>query len=160
MVIARIKSGEIIPGSKEERDFQIYQLFFLLGFNSLIKTQMIPIPLMRIIHLALGAKLGENSYSSGVIHDPMFVTVGKNCILGDRSQLIPHAIEGQKLSVEPITIGDNVTIGANAIIFQNVKIGNNAIIAAGAIVPKGTIMGEDEIWGGIPAKFIKKIDKS
>ena len=29
-------------------------------------------------------------------------------------------------------------------------------MAAGALVLGGTIIGEHEIWGGVPAKFIKK----
>ena len=31
-------------------------------------------------------------------------------------------------------------------------------LAAGALVLKGTQIGEYEIWGGVPAKFIKKAD--
>ncbi|MCB9963457.1 MAG: hypothetical protein H6857_00745 [Rhodospirillales bacterium] len=57
----------------------------------------------------------------------------------------------------PIIVGDNVTIGAYAVVFQGVTIGNNSIIAAGAVVSKNTVIGENEIWGGVPAKFIKKI---
>ena len=33
-----------------------------------------------------------------------------------------------------------------------------AIVAAGALVLKGTQIGEYEIWGGVPAKFIKKAE--
>ena len=37
-------------------------------------------------------------------------------------------------------------------------IGEGAIIAAGALVLKGTQVGDGEMWGGVPAKFIKKVD--
>ncbi len=58
-----------------------------------------------------------------------------------------------------INIGDNVTIGAKSIIMSGVKIGNGSIIAAGSVVLKKTEIGSNEIWGGVPAKFIKKIEK-
>lgn len=51
-------------------------------------------------------------------------------------------------------IGNHVWLAANYIILQGVKIGDNAVIAAGAVVTKD--VPEGEIWGGIPAKFLKK----
>jgi len=73
--------------------------------------------------------------------------------------LYSHAIEGQHLSHAIINIGDNVTIGAKSIIMSGVKIGNGSIIAAGSVVLKKTEIGSNEIWGGVPAKFIKKVEK-
>ena len=42
------------------------------------------------------------------------------------------------------------------IICQPVTIGDNSAIAAGAVVTKDIPPGE--IWGGVPAKFIKKVE--
>lgn len=54
-----------------------------------------------------------------------------------------------------LTIGNDVWIGANTIILPSCKnIGNGAVIAAGSIVTKD--IPQYEIWGGDPAKFIKK----
>ena len=39
---------------------------------------------------------------------------------------------------------------------NTVTIGNHAVIAAGSVVTKDIPSGE--LWGGVPAKFIKKID--
>lgn len=58
-----------------------------------------------------------------------------------------------KLCEAPI-IEDEVWLGANVIILKGVKIGKNAVIAAGAVVNKD--VPANEIWGGVPAKFIKK----
>ncbi len=55
-----------------------------------------------------------------------------------------------------ITIGDNCFIGARATIMPDVTIGNNCIVAAGAVVTKS--IPDGEIWGGVPAKFISKVD--
>lgn len=54
-----------------------------------------------------------------------------------------------------LDIGNDVWIGANAVILPSVhSIGNGAIIAAGSIVTKD--VPPYEIWGGMPAKHIKK----
>ncbi|MDB5336971.1 MAG: hypothetical protein JWN70_2590 [Planctomycetaceae bacterium] len=54
-----------------------------------------------------------------------------------------------------ISIGDDVWIGAGASILPGVTIGEGSIVAAGAVVTK-SIPGF-ELWGGIPAGFIRKL---
>lgn len=56
---------------------------------------------------------------------------------------------------KPVVIGDNVFIGAHSTILKGVTVGNNSIIGACSVVTKS--IPENEIWGGNPAKFIKKI---
>ena len=41
-------------------------------------------------------------------------------------------------------------------LLDNCEVGRGAVVAAGALVLKGTKIGDHEIWGGVPAKFIKK----
>lgn len=60
-----------------------------------------------------------------------------------------------KPRVTPV-IGKGVWIGANVVILQDVVIGDRAIIAAGAVVTRN--VPASEIWGGVPAKFIKKTE--
>ena len=70
---------------------------------------------------------------------------------------------------DDVTIGHNVTIhgasiksgaliGMGSTILDYAEIGEGAIVAAGALVLKNTKIGDGEIWGGVPAKFIKKVD--
>lgn len=56
-----------------------------------------------------------------------------------------------------ITVNDNVFIGARSIIMPNVTIGKNVIIGAGSIVTKD--IPDNQVWGGVPAKFICTIDE-
>ena len=51
-------------------------------------------------------------------------------------------------------IEHDVWIGTNAIIKAGVKISTGAVIAMGAVVTKD--VGPYEIWGGVPARLIKK----
>lgn len=55
-----------------------------------------------------------------------------------------------------VVIEHDAFIGAGSIILSGVTIGENSIVAAGSVVSKS--VPANEIWGGNPAKFIKKIE--
>ena len=52
-----------------------------------------------------------------------------------------------------VFVGDN-WIGARSIILKGVTIGKGAVIAAGSVVTRD--VPENEIWGGVPAKLIRR----
>ena len=151
-----LQEGYLPEGSPEEFTAQVHSLFYLLIFNSLIRTHFLPIPVMRLVYLALGAKLGKNTYSAGAILDPPLTYIGDNTIIGHDAALFSHAIEGNYFSLNAIRIGNNVTIGATAVIMPDVVIGDGAIVSAGAVVSKGTRIGAGEVWGGLPARLLKR----
>lgn len=55
-------------------------------------------------------------------------------------------------------IEDEVWIGAGAIITQGVTVGRGAVIAAGSFV--NCDVPEKTLFGGVPAKLIKKIEST
>ena len=150
-----LQEGDLADGSAGEFAAQVNILFYLLLFNSLIRTHFLPVPLLRLVYLALGARLGPNTYSAGVLLDPPLTTFGRDCIIGHDACLYAHAIEGDRFSLSRIVAGDRVTIGAMAIVMADVHIGNDAIISAGAVVLKGTRIGAGEVWGGVPARRLR-----
>lgn len=150
-----LKIGFLDHNSPEEFTYNVYVLFYLLLFNPLLPTLLVPVPIMRIIYLALGARMGDNTYSAGVILDPPLVVVGKNTILGFDSVICPHAVEGDRIYFAPIKIGDQVTVGMRSIIMAGTVIEDHAIVAAGSIVSKNTVIKKGEVWAGIPAKKIR-----
>lgn len=155
-----LRAGEIADGSGQEFVYHVYILFYLLLFYPILRSGFMPTPLMRAFYLALGTRLGKNTYSQGIIHDPPFIEVGDNSVVGQYAILVPHVIEGHKLAHYPIRIGNGVTIGAHASVLSDVVIGDNAIVATGAVVPKGTRIGVGEIWGGVPARKLGQIATS
>ncbi len=147
--------GDLPAGSREEFAYQVDTLFRLLLFYPLIRTYFIPTPMMRLVYLALGAKMGDNTYSGGSILDPALTELGSDTLIGHDAVLFSHEIEGQHMALAKIRIGNNVTVGAKATIMPGVTIEDNAIISVGAVVLKGTHIAKDECWGGVPAKRLK-----
>lgn len=147
--------GYLAEGSREEFAAQVNILFYLMLFNSLIRTHFLPVPLMRLIYQALGSRMGANTYSAGTLLDPPLTEFGANCIIGHDAVLFCHAIEGRRFTLSRIRVGDNVTIGATAVVMCGVTIGDGAIVSAGAVVLKDTQIGPGELWGGVPAKRLK-----
>jgi len=56
----------------------------------------------------------------------------------------------------PVTIGSGVWIGVNVTILPGVIIAPGCIIGANSVLLKNT--GPNEIWAGVPAKFIKRVE--
>ncbi|MGJ8716013.1 MAG: acyltransferase [Maribacter stanieri] len=96
------------------------------------------------------------------------ITIGDNVKLGANVMVFDsdmHSLDyqlrrdvstdGVNAKSSPIVIGDDVFVGANSIITKGVIIGEKSIIATGSVVVKS--VPKNEIWGGNPAKFIKKI---
>jgi serine acetyltransferase len=147
-----LEEGYIEPGSRAEFVAQVNILFYLMLFNSLIRTEFLPVPLKTLVYSLLGTKIGSNSFSPGTILDPPLTEIGDNSIIGHAATLYSHAIEGHHFALERIVLGNNVTVGAHAIIMSGVTVGDGAIVSAGAVVKKGTRIGPGEHWGGVPAR--------
>ena len=91
------------------------------------------------------------------------VRIGNGCLIMDtdfhnldwRKRTYYDKHDDEPVKSAPIIIGDNVFIGTRCIITKGVEIGKHSVIAAGSVVVSN--IPEDEIWGGNPAKFIKKL---
>lgn len=82
--------------------------------------------------------------------------IGHNVVMATLNHSMRVEARGNMLPA-PIKIGQNVWIGANATICQGVEIGDGAVIAAGAVVTKN--VEKNTVVGGVPAKWIKKIEE-
>jgi acetyltransferase-like isoleucine patch superfamily enzyme len=150
-----LTEGELPAGSRAEFAAQVNILFYLMVFNSLIRTHVLPVPLLRLVYQALGARLGRDTYSAGVLLDPPLTEMGDNCIVGHDAVIFCHAIEGATFALSRVRIGNGVTIGATAVVMAGSQIGDGAIVSAGAVVSKDTRIGPGEIWGGVPARRLR-----
>jgi serine acetyltransferase len=80
-------------------------------------------------------------------HNVMLLTGGHDITSsGAQAKVVPRG---------GITIRPNVFIGSGSIVLGGVTIGEASIVAAGSVVTRS--IPDHEIWGGNPAKFIRKL---
>ena len=109
---------------------------------------------------------------------------GKDCYFSENATIVGDVTMGDECSiwfnavvrgdVAPITIGnctnvqdgscvhactihDHALIGMGSTLLDGCEIGEGAIVAAGALVLQNTKIPAGEIWGGVPAKYIKPV---
>lgn len=102
--------------------------------------------------------------SGATIYSASEVSIGENSFIGANAKILDtdfhslshtdrHMHGDNNIQSKKIKISDNCFIGTEAIILKGVTIGCNSIVAAGSVV---TIdIPSNEIWGGVPAKFLK-----
>lgn len=157
------------------------------GVVIILQDTLLRIPsrhLRRTIYRLLGASIDNSSVlfrRQDVIYPyglsiGKHVTIGTRCLLDARGGIMignnvnisgdVKLITGNhnyndpefKASFLPIVIGDNARICTGVTILSDVKIGEGAVVAAGAVVTKD--VPPYEVWGGVPAKYISKRDKT
>ncbi len=98
-------------------------------------------------------EVGEDSnIQDGVIvHSTYDISTAK---LGKRVSIGHNAI------IHGCVVEDDVLVGMGAIVMDNAVLKSNCVVAAGALVPANMVCESGYIYGGIPAKKLKKLDES
>ena len=65
---------------------------------------------------------------------------------------------GHNVTIHGAKIKDYALIGMGSTVLDHVVVGEGAIEAAGSLVLSNTVFEPVSIWGGVPAKFITKVD--
>jgi carbonic anhydrase/acetyltransferase-like protein (isoleucine patch superfamily) len=113
-----------------------------------------------------GTSLWFNSVLRGDVNT---ITIGRHCNIQDGSVLHTlykkstitlgdYVSVGHNVTIHGADVDDYALIGMGATLLDGAHVGEGAIVAAGALVLKDTQIGAYELWGGVPAKFIKKVD--
>ena len=96
---------------------------------------------------------------------PATIRIGRGVRIGPRvlfetvnHHLTADARGERAVNAEGILLEDRVWVGAAAVIFPGVTIGHDAVVAAGAVVTKD--VPPSILVGGVPARFIRSLNKS
>lgn len=111
-----------------------------------------------------GVKIEDTKHSSigdGVILDSLYpenIIIHRHVHITMRCVILTHYLDtsysGIHFKKGIVELCDDCFIGANTVICNAVRIGKNSIVGAGSVVTKD--IPDNEIWGGNPARFIKK----
>ena len=99
--------------------------------------------------MGINFDIGEFTY----INAEYGVSIHDNVQIGSHCSIYSNSTIDDKRG--PVVLKKNCKIGTHSTIMPNVTIGENSIVAAYSFVTKN--IPDNEIWGGIPANFIKKL---
>ena len=138
--------------------------FFMLALHALLyRPPLMLLGIFKLLPLRMfflrlaGLKIGKSSLIPGteLIYDPYVTEIGEETLIGGYVKIAGHVVEN-KLIVKKVKIGNNCIIGADSFIFPGVIIEDNVILGAKSLVTKNQVLEKGKIYGGVPAKEIKK----
>lgn len=181
--LARLKSGEVVPGGSELHLYmhgvsqealritaklnnayrtpgEIIALFSELTGKAVDESFAMFPPFYTDCgkNIRVGKRVFINSGCR--FQDQGGISIGDDCLIGHNATLVTlnHGFAPSRrkdLHPTPIVIGRNVWLGANVTVLPGVTIGDNSIVAAGAVVTGD--VPENVVAGGVPARVIKAI---
>ncbi|KAL0332902.1 UNVERIFIED_CONTAM: Gamma carbonic anhydrase 1, mitochondrial [Sesamum calycinum] len=122
------------------------------------------------VHVGRGSSIWYGCVLRGDVNS---ISIGSGTNIQDNS-LVHVAKSNLSGKVLPILIGDNVTVGHSAVLhgctvedesfvgmgatlLDGVVVEKHAMVAAGALVRQNTRIPAGEVWGGNPARFLRKL---
>ncbi|KAL0379270.1 UNVERIFIED_CONTAM: Gamma carbonic anhydrase 1, mitochondrial [Sesamum radiatum] len=122
------------------------------------------------VHVGRGSSIWYGCVLRGDVNS---INIGSGTNIQDNS-LVHVAKSNLSGKVLPILIGDNVTVGHSAVLhgctvedesfvgmgatlLDGVVVEKHAMVAAGALVRQNTRIPAGEVWGGNPARFLRKL---
>lgn len=152
----------------------VYKKMLIRQYNTKHKTNI------RSVYASLSAKYGRDVRiekdtriaSDVVIGDYSYVNdhssienaeIGKFCSISSGVYISPYNHNLRGITTHPVgdvnrkrqkvNIGNDVLISLNVTVVEGIHIDDGAVIGAGAVVTHD--IGKYEVWGGVPARFIK-----
>jgi hypothetical protein len=114
-------------------------------------------PFCWLVKTILGPKSRSVLVLDPPIPDPDFTEIGRNVTIGWGSSITAHIQDREGVTVKKVVVEDDVMIGAEVLIYGGCTIKRGAVIYGGAVVRPDTVIGENEAWGGVPARKIKDL---
>ena len=140
--------------------------YFLRAFASLVPQSGLKNRLYAVSGIAVGPRafIGESVYFVDGFRGDL-VELRSEAVLSPKAIVIAMAMPGDSFlareyavtSVGRVVVGEGAWVGAGAVVLPGVVIGRGAIIGANAVVTQS--VGELEVWAGVPAKFVKRVEE-
>jgi acetyltransferase-like isoleucine patch superfamily enzyme len=137
--------------------------------NSSFRSNQVGLSSRMAIIVGSGARviIGDNvGMSNSLIYAWKSIIIEKDVLIGGGCQIFDtdfHSISYEarvhrgdnETKTREVIIREGSFIGASSIILKGVEVGARSIVAAGSVVSRN--IPADEVWGGNPAIFIKRL---
>ncbi len=157
-----IKPGKYKLGSPTFLRWLIMSAFY--GF-----AVQVLLPLMRMTHFVnvfyalVGCRMGKNVVmNSWTFPDAYLLELGDNVIIGAKTEITCHLVEGGYLYLMPVRIGAGTLVGAHCYIAPGVEIGEKCSIGLYSVVRRKTkLPDKTRIAGlaGLPLSKLRELER-
>ena len=93
-------------------------------------------------------------------NNPHLITIEPKVYITHGCTILTHYLVTSKLKTTfttgQVILRENCFLGCNTVICAPITVGKNSVVAAGSVVIRD--VPPNELWGGVPAKFIKKLN--
>jgi acetyltransferase-like isoleucine patch superfamily enzyme len=106
---------------------------------------------------ANGAKIARGVYvNTARLNDHNLLVLEEKAVVGGDAKLIAHLVERGLVRAQRVVMRKRAVLGINSVVGPGVEIGENSAVGALSFVPKGTKIPPNEVWGGVPARLVKR----
>jgi hypothetical protein len=167
LLVPTPREGRYKMVAGQRMDFQIIRAGLLA---TLTKARYeAPFPAFLVYHMAnlpplcwlfsylYGPRTRSCCVTDALFLDPWLTQIGRNVTIGYGAIICAHTQGRDEIVIKRTVIDDDVLIGGNAAIYGGCHIHRGAVILGGAIVRPDTVVGENEVWGGVPARKLKDL---
>lgn len=107
-----------------------------------------------------GAKIGKGVHvNTARLFDHNLLVFEDRVVVGGDAKLVAHLVERGHVVATPVVLRRGAVIGINAVVSPGVEVGENAAVGAMSFVAKHHKIPAFEVWGGVPAQFLKRYDE-
>lgn len=157
ILFLKYKEGEYGKSLKDRTAFRYFSYFTLKHPVYKLLDIFNISPLKSLYLKLIGCKIGKNVFLAGgeYIIDPCALEIGENTMIGGKTIITSHLAE-DKFIVKKVKIGKNCLIGGASLILPGVIIEDNVVVGARSLIIKDQLLKKGKTYAGIPAKEIKK----
>jgi non-ribosomal peptide synthetase-like protein len=113
-------------------------------------------PLLNFWYRILGARIGKNvSINSVKLFEWNLLTIEDGVVLGGDCVVMGHALEGGRMRMRSVHLKAGAMVGGDAKVMPGCVLGERAVLGASSLLTKNTTIPDGQMWGGVPARFLR-----
>ncbi|MEI7651021.1 MAG: Pls/PosA family non-ribosomal peptide synthetase [Verrucomicrobiota bacterium] len=156
VLLRRLLVGRLSPGNYPLWGGTYFRWWLGVRLNEIPAVHLIAGTPWKAWHFRmLGAKVGRHCTINAVTASvPELLEIGEGVCLGTFVNIENAKVEGGRLVIGRVCIGDNAAVDSYAVIEGDTRIGDRARLGGQSALAEGRCIPDGEVWAGAPARKV------